>query len=57
MQIIDILFCDFRYFNIKLGLRMTVSDDTRQVQLAQDRDQWWAILNTTVNLWGQKRKG
>jgi hypothetical protein len=21
------------------------------INLAQDRDQWWAIVNTVVNLW------
>jgi hypothetical protein len=21
------------------------------IQLAQDRDQWWALVNTVINLW------
>jgi hypothetical protein len=37
--------------NIKLDLRKIGIDGANWIQLAQDRVQWWAFLNTVVNLW------
>jgi len=30
-------------------------EDMKEIQLAQDRDQWQVLVNTTVNLQGSKR--
>jgi hypothetical protein len=37
--------------NIKLDLRETGIDEANRIQLAQDRIQWWAVVNTVMNLW------
>jgi hypothetical protein len=37
--------------NIKMGLREMGLDGANWIQLVQDRDQWWAFLNTVMNLW------
>jgi hypothetical protein len=37
--------------NIKLDLREIGVDGVNWIQLAQDRVQWWAFLNTVMNLW------
>jgi hypothetical protein len=34
--------------NIKLDLRETGIDGANWIQLAQDRVQWWAIVNTVI---------
>jgi hypothetical protein len=36
--------------NIKIGLRETRRDGMDWIDLAQDRDQWRALLNTKMNL-------
>jgi hypothetical protein len=36
--------------NIKMGFSEIVWDDMERIDLAQDRDQWRAILNTVMNL-------
>jgi hypothetical protein len=36
--------------NIKIYLRVVKWDGMDWIKLAQDRDQWWALLNTVMNL-------
>jgi hypothetical protein len=36
--------------NIKMDLRETGWDGMDWIKLAQDRDQWRALVNTTMNL-------
>jgi hypothetical protein len=36
--------------NIKMDLRETGMDGSNWIQLAQDRVQWWASVNTVMNL-------
>jgi hypothetical protein len=36
--------------NIKLDLREIVIDEANWIQLAQDRVQWWAFVNTVMDL-------
>jgi hypothetical protein len=36
--------------NIKMDLRETGWDAMDWIDLAQDRDQWWALVNTVMNL-------
>jgi hypothetical protein len=36
--------------NIKMDLRERGIDGTNWIQLAQDRVQWWAYVNTVMNL-------
>jgi hypothetical protein len=35
--------------NIKLDLRETGMDGANWIQLAEDRVQWWACVNTVMN--------
>jgi hypothetical protein len=37
--------------NIKMDLRETGFDGMDWIDLAQDRDQWRALVNTVMNLW------
>jgi hypothetical protein len=37
--------------NIKMDLREIGWDDMDCIELAQDRDQWRALVNTAMNLW------
>jgi hypothetical protein len=37
--------------NIKMDLREIEWDGMNWIKLAQDRDQWRALVNTVVNLW------
>jgi hypothetical protein len=37
--------------NIKMVLRAIVIDGANWIRLAQDRVQWWAFVNTIMNLW------
>jgi hypothetical protein len=37
--------------NIKLDLREIGIDGVNWIQLAQGRVQWWAFVNTAMNLW------
>jgi hypothetical protein len=36
--------------NIKLDLRETGLEGVDLINVAQDRDQWWAVVNTVMNL-------
>jgi hypothetical protein len=36
--------------NIKMDLREIGGDGTDWIELAQDRDQWRALMNTVMNL-------
>jgi hypothetical protein len=36
--------------NIKMDLREIVIDGANWIRLAQDRVQWWAFVNTVMNL-------
>jgi hypothetical protein len=36
--------------NVKIDLRETGIDEANWIQLAQDRVQWWAFVNTVMNL-------
>jgi hypothetical protein len=36
--------------NIKMGLRATGIDGANWIRTAQDRVQWWAFVNTVMNL-------
>jgi hypothetical protein len=36
--------------NIKMDLRKIVLDDMDWFDVAEDRDQWWAVVNTVINL-------
>jgi hypothetical protein len=38
--------------NIKMSLREIRWGDMDWIDLAQDRDQWRALVNTVMNLWG-----
>jgi hypothetical protein len=42
--------------NIKVDLREIGIDGANWNQLAQDRVQWWAFVNTVMNLWVPYRK-
>jgi hypothetical protein len=37
-------------YNIKLDLREAGIDEVNWIQLAQNRVQWWAFVNTVMNL-------
>jgi hypothetical protein len=37
--------------NIKLDHRELGIDGANWIRLAQDRFQWWAFVNTVINLW------
>jgi hypothetical protein len=37
--------------SIKMDLRVIWIDGANWIQLAQDRVQWWAFVNTVINLW------
>jgi hypothetical protein len=36
--------------NIRMNLEEIGWEDVDWIQLAQDRDQWWALVNTVMNL-------
>jgi hypothetical protein len=38
-------------YNIKIDLREIGWDGGDWIELAQDRDQWRALVNTVMNLW------
>jgi hypothetical protein len=40
-----------RVDNIKIDHREIGWDGMDWIDLAQDRDQWWALVNTVMNLW------
>jgi hypothetical protein len=34
------------------GIRMEIGwESVEWIQFAQDRDRWWAVVNTVMNLW------
>jgi hypothetical protein len=37
--------------NIKIGLTETGWDSMDWIDLAQDRDQWWDLVNTVMKIW------
>jgi len=37
--------------NIKIDLKEIQCYDVDLVQMSQNRDQWWAVLTTVMNLW------
>jgi hypothetical protein len=37
-------------YNIKMGLREVGRDGMDWIDLAQDRDRWWALVNAVMNL-------
>jgi hypothetical protein len=37
--------------NMKIDLRETASDGMNWIDLAEDRDQWRALVNTVMNFW------
>jgi hypothetical protein len=37
--------------NIKMDLRKIELDGMDWIDLAEDRDRWWALVNTIMNLW------
>jgi hypothetical protein len=37
--------------NIRTDLRETRGEGVDWIHLAQDRDQWWALVNIVMNLW------
>jgi hypothetical protein len=38
--------------NIKMDIKETGWEDVDWIHLAQDRDLWWALVNTVINLRG-----
>jgi hypothetical protein len=43
--------------NIEMDLREITSDDVDWIDLAEDRDQWRALVNTAMNLWVPQNSG
>jgi hypothetical protein len=43
--------------NIKMGLREIGWDVMDSIDMAQDTDQWWVLVNTVMNLWLPQRQG
>ena len=37
--------------NIKMDLQEAGYEGTNWIELAQDRDRWWALANAVMNLW------
>jgi hypothetical protein len=37
-------------YNIIMDLRKIAWEDVDWIHLAQDRDQWWAVVNTVTNI-------
>jgi hypothetical protein len=38
--------------NIRMGVREIVREVVDWIHLAQNRDQWWALVNIEMNFWG-----
>jgi hypothetical protein len=43
--------------NIKMNLSNIEFDRMERIDLAEERDQWMALVNTVMNLWVQKMLG
>jgi hypothetical protein len=43
--------CALPFYNFKMDLRDTGWDGIDWIDLAEDRDQWRALVNTIMNLW------
>jgi hypothetical protein len=43
--------------NIKIDIRELGLDGVDWIDLAEDRDQWWALVNTIMNLWVPQNAG
>jgi hypothetical protein len=37
--------------NVRLDVRETGWDSVDWIHLTQDRNQWWALMNTVMNIW------
>jgi hypothetical protein len=37
--------------NIKVDLRKILREAVDRIDLTQDRDLWWALVNTVMNVW------
>jgi len=37
--------------NIKMDLQVVGCEDMDWIDLAQDRDRWWALVNAVMNIW------
>jgi hypothetical protein len=44
-------------YNIKMDLREIGWDGVDWIDMAQDRDQWRALVNTVLNLWVPQNAG
>jgi hypothetical protein len=40
-----------------MDLRETGFGDVDYIHMAQNRNQWWALVNMVMNLWFDKRQG
>jgi hypothetical protein len=43
--------------NIRMDLREITWEGVDWMHLAQDRDQWWSLVNTLMNLWVPSKAG
>jgi hypothetical protein len=43
--------------NIKMDLQEVGCGDTDLIQLAQDKDRWWALVNAIMNIRVPKMRG
>jgi len=43
--------------NIKMDLQEVGGGCGNCMELAQDRDRWWALVSTVMNLWVPKMRG
>jgi hypothetical protein len=37
-------------YNIKMAIRQIGCENVNWIELAADRDKWWSVLNTEMNL-------
>jgi hypothetical protein len=40
-----------RWKDVKLDIREIGCEGVDWIHLAQDRNQWWAVVNTVMNIW------